>query len=141
VLALFGLFEHRHEAPLVNVRTFTQRPVLTTNVSTLLIGSAMISTFVLVPQLAQLPDGAGFGFSATEACLLLAPGGIVSMLVAPFVGKLGERRARLARAGDPLGVPDERRPSAISAFGALVAAGSVLLIPSRLGATLEPVTA
>jgi hypothetical protein len=38
-------------------------------------------------------------------------------------------------------VPDERRPSAISAFGALVAAGSVLLIPGRLGAKLEPVSA
>ena len=42
----------------------------------------MISTFVLVPQLAQLPEDAGFGFglSATEAGLLLAPGGLVSLL-------------------------------------------------------------
>ncbi len=94
VLAFFGVFEHRHAQPLVNMRTFTRRPVLTTNISTILIGSAMISTFVLVPQLAQLPEGgeAGFGLSATEAGLLLAPGGIFSMLVAPFVGKLGERR-------------------------------------------------
>jgi len=94
VLALFGYFEHRHPAPLVNMKTFTRRPVLTTNLSTILIGSAMISTFVLVPQLAQLPAGGdvGFGLSATEAGLLLAPGGIFSMLVAPFVGKLGERR-------------------------------------------------
>ena len=37
--------------------TFARRPVLTTNIATLLIGSAMISTFVLVPQLAQLPGG------------------------------------------------------------------------------------
>jgi len=94
VLALFGAFEHRHPEPLVNMKTFTRRPVLTTNISTILIGSAMISTFVLVPQLAQLPAGGevGFGLSATEAGLLLAPGGIFSMLVAPFVGKLGERR-------------------------------------------------
>ena len=228
VLALFGLFEHRHKAPLVNMRTFTQRPVLTTNVSTLLIGSAMISTFVLVPQLAQLPKDAGFGFSATEAGLLLAPGGIVSMLVAPFVGKLGERRGSklpffggalitaaalfgLAAAhGTPalvvlwaclmsagmgaafaaipnliVGAVDEKETGEatgvntivrnvgsavgaqvggtiiashvlasglpadsgftiaflISAFGALVAAGSVLLIPGRLGARRELVTA
>ena len=129
MLALFGSFEHRHPEPLVNMKTFTRRPVLTTNISTILIGSAMISTFVLVPQLAQLPAGGevGFGLSATEAGLLLAPGGIFSMLVAPFVGKLGERRgsklpffggaldhrdralragrrARLARPGDPLGL-------------------------------------
>src|SRR4051812_37710681 len=35
VLAIFGVYEHRHSAPLVNMRTFTRRPVLTTNISTL----------------------------------------------------------------------------------------------------------
>jgi EmrB/QacA subfamily drug resistance transporter len=93
VLVGFGLFEHRTAAPLINMQTFARRPVLTTNISTVLIGSAMISTFVLVPQLAQLPDGGevGFGLSATEAGLLLAPGSLVSLLVAPFVGRVGER--------------------------------------------------
>jgi MFS family permease len=73
--------------------TFARRPVLTTNIATLLIGSAMISTFVLVPQLGQLPSGGeiGFGLSATEAGLLLAPGGLASLLVAPLVGRIGER--------------------------------------------------
>ena len=94
VLIGFGLFERRAAAPMINMQTFTRRPVLTTNISTLLIGSAMISTFVLVPQLAQLPKGGdvGFGFSATQAGLLLAPGSLVSLLVAPFVGRMGERR-------------------------------------------------
>ncbi|TMM05569.1 MAG: MFS transporter [Actinobacteria bacterium] len=94
VLVLFAMFERRAPHPLVNMRTFARRPVLTTNVSTVLIGSAMISTFVLVPQLAQLPAGgsAGFGLSATEAGLLLAPGGLLSLLVAPVVGRVGERR-------------------------------------------------
>jgi MFS family permease len=72
--------------------TFVRRPVLTTNIATLLIGS-IISTFVLVPQLGQLPTGKeiGFGLSATEAGLLLAPGGLASLLVAPLVGRIGER--------------------------------------------------
>jgi EmrB/QacA subfamily drug resistance transporter len=94
VLILFGVFEARHTTPLVNMKTLARRPVLTTNISTLLIGSAMIATFVLVPQLAQLPDGgegAGFGLSATQAGLLLAPGSLLSLLIAPFVGKAGER--------------------------------------------------
>ena len=38
MLVLFGLFEYRTTEPLVNMRTFTRRPVLTTNISTLLIG-------------------------------------------------------------------------------------------------------
>jgi MFS family permease len=94
VLVLFGAFERRTPQPLINLKTFARRPVLTTNVSTVLIGSAMISTFVLVPQLAQLPavGGAGFGLSATEAGLLLAPGGLLSLLIAPVVGRVGERR-------------------------------------------------
>jgi MFS family permease len=93
VLAGFGLFERRTREPLMNMRTFGRRPVLTTNISTVLIGSAMIGTFVLVPQLAQLPKGggAGFGLSATEAGLLLAPGSLLSLLLAPLVGRVGER--------------------------------------------------
>src|SRR6059058_4379399 len=91
VLVLFGLFEHRAPQPLVNMRTFVRRPVLTTNVSTVLIGSAMISTFMLVPLLAQAGGETGFGLSATEAGLLLAPGGLLSLLIAPIVGRIGER--------------------------------------------------
>jgi MFS family permease len=92
-LALFGFVQRRTREPLVNMRTFVRRPVLTTNIATLLIGSAMISTFVLVPQLGQLPKGGeiGFGLSAAGAGLLLAPGGLASLLVAPLVGRIGER--------------------------------------------------
>jgi EmrB/QacA subfamily drug resistance transporter len=94
VLVAFVLFERRTPAPLINMKTFARRPVLTTNISTLLVGSAMISTFVLVPQLAQLPEGGevGFGLSATEAGLLLVPGSVVSLLLAPLVGRVGERK-------------------------------------------------
>ena len=93
VLVGFGRFELWTRDPLVNMRTFAQRPVLTTNISTLLIGSAMIGTFVLVPELAQLPTGGdvGLGLSTTEAGLLLAPGSLLSLLVAPLVGRTGER--------------------------------------------------
>jgi Na+/melibiose symporter-like transporter len=97
-LALFGFVQRRTREPLVKMATFVRRPVLTTNIATLLIGSAMISTFVLVPQLGQLPKGGeiGFGLSATEAGLLLAPGGLASLLVAPLIGRIGERRGSKA---------------------------------------------
>ena len=92
-LALFGFLQRRTRQPLVNMTTFIRRPVLTTNIATVLIGSAMISTFVLVPQLGQLPKGGeiGFGLSAAGAGLLLAPGGLASLLLAPLVGRIGER--------------------------------------------------
>lgn len=93
VLVLFVQFERRHEAPLINMRTMARRPVLTTNLATLLVGFGLFGTFVLVPQLAQLPDatGYGFGLSATVAGLLMAPGGIMMLFVAPLVGRIGER--------------------------------------------------
>jgi MFS family permease len=82
------LFERRAPQPLMNMRTLARRPVLTTNISTVLIGAAN----VLVPQLAQLPKGGdvGFGLSATQAGLLLAPGSLVMLLVARIVGRVGE---------------------------------------------------
>jgi MFS family permease len=48
---------------------------------------------VLIPQLAELPKrgDVGLGLSATEAGLLMAPGGIMMLLVAPIVGRVGER--------------------------------------------------
>jgi EmrB/QacA subfamily drug resistance transporter len=124
VLVGFGLFEFRSSAPLVNMRTFARRPVLTTNISTLLIGSAMISTFVLVPQLAQLPKGGdvGFGLSATQAGLLLAPGSLLSLLVAPIVGRVGESR------GSKLPFLVGCIVTACALFGLALAHGSVALV-------------
>jgi EmrB/QacA subfamily drug resistance transporter len=92
-LGLFAFLQRRTREPLVNMATFARRPVLTTNIATLLIGSAMISTFVLVPELGQLPKGGqiGFGLSAADAGLLLAPGGLASLLIAPLVGRIGEK--------------------------------------------------
>jgi hypothetical protein len=101
-LALFGFLQRRTLQPLVNMTTFVRRPVLTTNIATLLIGSAMISTFVLVPQLGQLPKGGeiGFGLSATDAGLLLAPGGLASLLIAPSSGA-SARKADPRRRSSP----------------------------------------
>jgi EmrB/QacA subfamily drug resistance transporter len=94
VLVLFVLFERRHPAPLINMQTLSRRPVLTTNLATLLVGFGLFGTFVLVPQLAELPEstGYGFGLNATVAGLLMAPGGLMMLLVAPIVGRVGERR-------------------------------------------------
>ena len=86
-------FERRHEAPLINMRTMARRPVLTTDLATLLVGFGLFGTFVLVPQLAELPEGGdvGLGLNATVAGLLMAPGGLMMLFVAPLVGRIGER--------------------------------------------------
>src|SRR4051794_15383268 len=93
VLAAFVAFERRHAAPLVNMRTLGRPPVLITDLATLLVGFGLFGTFVLIPQLAELPTGGdvGLGLNATQAGLLMAPGGLMMLIAAPIVGRVSER--------------------------------------------------
>jgi len=93
ILGLFAAFERRHPAPLVNMRSLSRPAVLITNLVTLLIGFGLFGTFILIPQIAQLPAGGdvGLGLSATEAGLVIAPGGVMILLAAPVAGWIGER--------------------------------------------------
>jgi EmrB/QacA subfamily drug resistance transporter len=93
VLAAFVAFERRHEAPLINIRTLSRPPVLITDLATLLVGFGLFGTFVLIPQLAELPTGGdvGLGLNATQAGLLMAPGGLMMLIAAPVVGRVSER--------------------------------------------------
>jgi EmrB/QacA subfamily drug resistance transporter len=94
VLAAFGAFELRQREPLVNIRTFTLKPVLLTNIATIFVGFAMFAGFVLVPQLAQLPESTGFGLgtTATVAGLLMLPSTTLMLFSAPLSGRFGARR-------------------------------------------------
>jgi EmrB/QacA subfamily drug resistance transporter len=93
LLTGFVAFERRHAEPLINMRTLARPPVLITDLATLLVGFGLFGTFVLIPQIAELPKGGdvGLGLDATEAGLLMAPGGIAMLLIAPLVGRVGER--------------------------------------------------
>ena len=93
ILAGFVAFERRHPAPLINMRTLARPPVLMTNLATVLVGFGLFGTFILIPQLAELPAGGdvGLGLDATQAGLLMAPGGLMMLVVAPLAGRLIER--------------------------------------------------
>jgi EmrB/QacA subfamily drug resistance transporter len=95
VLAGFVAYERRHAAPLVNMRTLGRPPVLITDLATMLVGFGLFGTYVLIPQLAELPKngdiGLGLGLNATQAGLLMAPGGLMMLIAAPIVGRVSER--------------------------------------------------
>src|SRR3954454_22244939 len=93
VLAGFVAFERRHPAPLINVRTLSRPPVLITILATVLVGLGLFGTFILIPQIAELPTGGdvGLGLDATQAGLLMAPGGLMMLVAAPLVGRISER--------------------------------------------------
>ena len=67
--------------------------MLLTNIATLFVGFGMFGSFLLIPQLAELPESTGFGFGlgATGAGLLLLPGALVMLFAGPISGALGTR--------------------------------------------------
>jgi EmrB/QacA subfamily drug resistance transporter len=93
VLATFVVHELRRTQPLVDMRVLAERPVLATNLTGFLMGMAMFGSFLMVPQFAQTPDGAGYGFGMTvlQSGLLMVPASFVMLVCGPLAGHLGNR--------------------------------------------------
>lgn len=89
-LVTWAAWELRTAQPLVDLRAALTPVVLLTNIASIFTGMAMYITLVATPQLLQLPvgDGPGLGISLLAAGLLLLPGGVIQMLLAPVGGRL-----------------------------------------------------
>lgn len=93
LLAAWVVVEQRVAQPLIELRVLTQPAVAATNLTGLLIGLAMFSGFLLIPQIAQSPTSTGYGLGATAtvAGLLLAPSAVGQLIAGPLAGRLGVR--------------------------------------------------
>jgi EmrB/QacA subfamily drug resistance transporter len=93
LLAAWVRVELASRQPLVDMRVMRLRGVWTTNLAGFLLGFGMFSSFILVPQLVELPTSTGFGFGAsvTGAGLFLLPSTIMMLLVGPMAGRLEHR--------------------------------------------------
>ncbi|HBF82374.1 MAG TPA: MFS transporter, partial [Streptomyces sp.] len=94
ILVLWGLFELRSPAPLVDLRTSARREVLLTNLVSIMVGVAFYAVSLVLPQLLQLPSSTGYGLgqSMVVAGLCVAPLGLTMMFVAPVYARLSARR-------------------------------------------------
>ncbi|WP_214110436.1 MFS transporter [Acrocarpospora catenulata] len=94
ILLLWGWWELRSSAPLVDLRTSVRRQVLLTNLASVVLGFAMYAMSLITPQLLQLPVATGYGLGQTmlQAGLWLAPGGLVMMAVSPMAARLSAAR-------------------------------------------------
>lgn len=88
VLLLWGWFELRIDAPLLDLRVAARRPVLLTNIASIALGFSLFTSNVAYPQILELPPPAGFGLSLLAASLIIAPSGLVMMLLSPVSGRL-----------------------------------------------------
>jgi len=94
ILVLWGIFELRIAAPLVDLRVSARPQVLFTNMASIAVGFAMYAMSLSFPQLLMAPTatGYGLGLSMVQAGLALAPGGLVMMLLSPVSARLSSRR-------------------------------------------------
>lgn len=93
VFGLWAPWELRTGQPLVDLRTSARRPVLLTNIASLLAGFAMFANLLVSVQQLQFPvsSGVGFGLSGTEAGLAMLPGGLLMVLMAPVSASVTRR--------------------------------------------------
>src|ERR1700735_2696100 len=92
VIAVTGLvslviWEWFQKEPIVDVRLFQNFNVATTNLMFLMLGAALFSSTVLMPQLLQTL----MGYTAQKAGMVLSAGALVVLGVLPMVGKLTSR--------------------------------------------------
>jgi MFS family permease len=93
VLLSWARFEWRNAAPLVDLRVSSRPQVLYTNLASVMVGFAMYGMTLVLPQLLMAPTGTGYGLgqSMVGAGLVLAPGGIMMMLLSPVSARITTR--------------------------------------------------
>jgi len=90
VLLLWGWYQLRVPAPLLDLRVAARPAVLLTNLASIAIGFGLFASSVAYPPILELPvaSGAGLGLTIVEAAFVVMPSGLVMMVLSPFSGKL-----------------------------------------------------
>ncbi|NGN65264.1 MFS transporter [Streptomyces sp. A7024] len=90
ILVAWGFMELRTKRPLVDLRTTARRPVLLTNMASILVGFSFYAMTLVLPQVLQLPEATGYGLgqSMVAAGLFVAPMGVAMMLVSPLSARI-----------------------------------------------------
>jgi DHA2 family multidrug resistance protein len=86
-LAAFLYRELTTEHPILDLSLYRNRNFAMTQIVMVVIGAALYSTTVMIPQFLQEM----LGYTATEAGLALSAGGLVLILMFPIVGYLGQK--------------------------------------------------
>jgi MFS family permease len=94
VFLLWGVWELRNLAPLVDLRVSARPQVLFTNISSVAVGFAMYGMSLIPMQLLMAPEQTGYGMGRTmiQAGLLLAPSGFVMYLFSSVGARLSAAR-------------------------------------------------
>lgn len=88
------IYVETHSAePLIDMKMMRIRGVWTTNLAAFLLGAGMYSSFLILPEFAQLPKSTGFGFgsSVVASSLLLLPSAVGMVVMGSLAGWVSRR--------------------------------------------------
>ncbi len=80
--------ELNHEHPIVNLRLFRNVSFSAGNLIMFVVGFCLYSSIMLIPLFLQTL----MGYSATDAGMVMAPGGVATLITMPFVGAMLAKR-------------------------------------------------
>ncbi len=86
-LVLLPLWELRQKVPLMDLRLLLERNFLFSNILMFLLGFILFGSTVLLPMFVQ----SLMGYSATQAGMLLSPGGLTVLCAMPLIGLMMNR--------------------------------------------------
>ncbi|WP_344806846.1 MFS transporter [Microlunatus ginsengisoli] len=88
-LAIWVPYSLKVSQPLVDLRTSARRPVLLTNLASILVGFALMANILVSTQQLQLPPvTGGYGLGPVAAGLAMVPGGLAMVVFSPVSGKM-----------------------------------------------------
>ncbi|GAA2470584.1 MFS transporter [Terrabacter carboxydivorans] len=90
LFAVFGWSQTRIREPLVDLRALRRRPIVLTNVASVLFGFALFASFLGTASFIEAPEASGYGFGASlmTGGLALLPSGIAMILFSPVAARL-----------------------------------------------------
>lgn len=94
VLRIWWRWEQRCPQPLVSTEMLSRRPILLTNVATVLVGMGLYFVFLGLTDWVETPTASGYGFGASvldASLVFLLPGAIAASLTAVISGRYIEK--------------------------------------------------
>ncbi len=142
VLAVWFPYSLRVSQPLVDLRTSARRPVLLTNIASILVGFALMANILISTQQLQQPvAGSGFGLTAVGAGLAMIPSGLAMVAFSPVSGAMINRlggRVTLMAGTLIMGVGYIGRVFNTDTLAALIVGSTVVSIGSAVAYAAMP---
>ncbi|EFC85496.1 MFS transporter [Parafrankia sp. EUN1f] len=90
LLVVLGVVERRIGDPLVDMVAFLRRPLLMTNIASMLFGFALFASMIGTASFVQAPEQAGYGFGSSMVVggLVMLPSGLGMLFLAPVAARL-----------------------------------------------------